>query len=37
MSLFSDNAMAVTTVNGELIFRSFFSRDATYELIKKTF
>ena len=37
MSLFSDNAVAVTTVNGQLIFRSFFSRDATYELIKKTF
>lgn len=31
-----DNSIAITTVNGEMFFTSFFSRDEAYDLINKT-
>jgi hypothetical protein len=37
MNLLSDHAIAITTVNGEVVFRSFFSRDNCYNNIKKIF
>ena len=37
MNVLSDHAIALLTVNGEVVFRSFFSRDECYNLIKKTF
>lgn len=32
-----DNMISITTINGEVIFTSFFSRDEAYDLICKTF
>jgi hypothetical protein len=37
MSFISDHAISITTVNGCMVFRSFFSRDAAYNIIKKNF
>lgn len=37
MSMISDHAISIDTTNGSMLFRSFFSRDAAYTLIKKTF
>lgn len=35
-ALIFDNSIAITTVNGEMFFTSFFSRDEAYDLINKT-
>lgn len=32
-----DNSISFTTVNGEIFFTYFFSRDLAYDLICKTF
>lgn len=32
-----DNSISFTTINGEIFFTSFFSRDEAYDLICKTF
>lgn len=37
MNVFSDHAIGITTINGEVVFRSFFSRDNCYNIIRKTF
>jgi hypothetical protein len=37
MSFLSDHAISITTTHGGMVFRSFFSRDAAYDLIRKTF
>jgi hypothetical protein len=34
--LIFDNSIAITTVNGEMFFTSFFSRDEAYEIINRT-
>jgi hypothetical protein len=36
-ALFMDNSISITTVQGELFFTSFFSRNEAYDLICKTF
>ena len=34
-ALIFDNSIAVTTVNGEMFFTSFFARDEAFDLINK--
>ena len=34
--MISDHAISISTLNGSMIFRSFFSRDAAYALIRRT-
>ena len=36
-ALFIDNTLSFTTVNGEMAFTSFFSRNEAYDLVCKTF
>ena len=35
--MISDHAIEISTKNGSMVFRSFFSRDNAYNLIRKTF
>lgn len=37
MSIIIDNSISFTTINGEIFFTSFFSRDEAYDLICKTY
>lgn len=32
-----DNMISITTINGEVVFTSLFSRDEAYDLICKTY
>jgi hypothetical protein len=36
-SLFINNAISITTVNGELFFISFMTRDKIFDILKDTF